>query len=72
MEARVFKRVRLHDQKKMFFFYAKEEKAYKICYKGLVQAYPSAKYKVVNGYGHMTYSIRHTDEYVQMLRDVSA
>ena len=58
------------DQKKLFFFYAKEEKAYKICYKGLVQAYPNAVFKVVSGYGHMTYSVRHIDEYVQMLRDV--
>lgn len=54
---------------KMFFFYAKEEKAYKICYKGLVQAYPNAVFKVVSGYGHMTYSVRHTNEYVQLLRD---
>ena len=57
------------DQKKLFFFYAKEEKAYKICYKGLVQAYPNAVFKVVSGYGHMTYSVRHTNEYVQLLRD---
>ena len=57
------------DQKKLLFFYAKEEKAYKICYKGLKHAYPNAEFRVVSGYGHMTYSVRHTEEYVQMLRD---
>lgn len=60
------------EQKKMFFFYAKEEKAYKTCYKGLKQAYPNAKFKVVTGYGHITYSTKHTGEYIQMIRTICA
>lgn len=59
-----------NEQQKMHFFYAKEEKAYKTCYKLLKTAYPNAKFKVVSGYGHMTYSVRNTEEYLQMLRKV--
>lgn len=58
------------DQKKLFFFYAREEKAYKICYKALRRAYPHAVFRVISGYGHMTYSMRHTDEYVQLIREI--
>lgn len=60
----------VEEQKKMFFFYAKEEKAYKTCYKGLKQAYPNAKFKAVVGYGHITYSMKHTSEYIHMIRDM--
>lgn len=60
------------EQEKMFFFYAKEEKAYKTCYKGLSKAYPNAKFKVVEGYGHVTYSTKHTAEYIQMIRTMCA
>lgn len=60
------------EQGKMFFFYAKEEKAYKTCCEGLKKAYPNAKFKVVDGYGHITYSTKHIDEYIQMLRSICA
>lgn len=60
------------EQKKLFFFYAREEKAYKTCCKGLRQAYPNARFKVVTGYGHITYSTKHTGEYIQMIRDICA
>ncbi len=57
-------------QKKMHFFYAKEEKAYRTCYKGVKKAYPNAAYTVVTGYGHLTYSMKNTDKYVAMMREI--
>jgi len=54
----------------MYFFYAKEEKAYRSCYKYVKKAYPDANYKVVSGYGHLTYSVKHTDEYVSRLIEI--
>lgn len=57
-------------QRKMHFFYGKEEKAYKSCFKGVKRAYPFAKYKIVEGYGHLTYSIKSTDTYVKMIRSI--
>lgn len=55
-------------QKCMHFFYAAEEKAYKTCFRYVYTAYPKADYKVVSGYGHMTYSVKKKDEYLAMLR----
>jgi pimeloyl-ACP methyl ester carboxylesterase len=57
-------------QKNLYFFYAKEEKAYKTCFKKVKKAYPKANYKVVTGYGHMTYSVRETEKYTEMLRKI--
>jgi hypothetical protein len=57
-------------QKNLCFFYAKEEKAYKTCIKGVKKAYPDANYKVVTGYGHLTYSARETEKYTQMIRKI--
>ena len=45
-------------QKHMHFFYAKEEKAYRDCYKYVKAAYPEADYRVESGFGHLTYSVR--------------
>lgn len=57
-------------QKKMYFIYGGNEKAYKSCYEGVKNAYPLATYKVMEGYGHLSYSIVNTDEYVKLLKTV--
>jgi pimeloyl-ACP methyl ester carboxylesterase len=57
-------------QKNLFFFYAKEEKAYRTCIKGVKKAYPYANYKVVSGYGHLTYSVRETEKYTEMIKKI--
>lgn len=54
----------------MYFFYGKDEKAYKSCYNGVKKAYPSANYKVVAGYGHLTYSIKNTADYIDRIKSV--
>jgi len=59
-------------QKRMHFFYAAEEKAYKTCFRRVFMAYPQANYKIVSGYGHMTYSVKRKDEYLQILRRICA
>jgi hypothetical protein len=58
------------DQKKFYFLYAKEEKAYKTCFRKVKKTYPNANYKVLTGYGHMTYSARETEKYTQMIRKI--
>ena len=55
-------------QKNMHFFYAKQEKAYKTCINGVKKAYPNAVYEVVDGYGHLTYSLKNRDEYIKKLK----
>ena len=57
-------------QKRMHFFYSKEEKAYRLCADGVKKAYPLADYTVVEGYGHLTYSMKNTDDYVQRLKTI--
>ena len=57
-------------QKKMFFFYGKEEKAYRTCFKNVKKAYPLATYKVKEGYGHLTYSIKNTKDYISIIRNL--
>lgn len=42
-------------QNKMYFFYGKEEKAYKTCYSGVKKAYPQANSIFKEGYGHLMY-----------------
>lgn len=54
----------------MYFFYGEDEKAYKSCYNGVKKAYPSANYKVVAGYGHLTYSIKNTADYIDRIKSV--
>jgi pimeloyl-ACP methyl ester carboxylesterase len=58
------------NQKKFYFLYAREEKAYKTCFKKVKKTYPNANYKVLTGYGHMTYSARETEKYTQMIRKI--
>lgn len=55
-------------QRKMQFFYATGEKAYRLCCDGVKKAYPQAVYTLVDGYGHLTYSIKETDKYAEMLK----
>ncbi len=57
-------------QKKMYFFYGGAEKAYKTCYAGVKTAYPMAEYNIVDGYGHLTYSMKNTETYVKLVRSV--
>ena len=45
-------------QNKMYFFYGKEEKAYKTCYSGVKKAYLQANSIFKEGYGHLMYSIK--------------
>lgn len=40
-------------QNKMYFFYGKEEKAYKTCYRGVKKAYPQSNSIFKEGYGHL-------------------
>ena len=57
-------------QNKMYFFYGKEEKAYKTCYRGVKKAYPQANSIFKEGYGHLMYSIKKTDDYVEILKGI--
>ena len=57
-------------QKNIYFFYGKDEKAYKSCYKLVKKAYPYANYRIEKDHGHMTYSCEYTDEYVNLLKDI--
>ena len=57
-------------QRKMHFFYGGGEKAYRLCCDGVKKAYPKAVYTVVDGYGHLTYSVKETDAYIKLLRSV--
>ncbi len=52
----------------MHFFYAKEEKAYTACFKYVKKAYPKADFRVESGFGHLTYSLKNTDQYIDWLR----
>lgn len=65
-----FPKVDVKMQKHTYFFYGKNEKAYKTCYKLVNKAYPYANYRVEKGHGHMTYSCEFTDEYVEWLRNI--
>lgn len=57
-------------QDRMYFFYGKEEKAYKTCYKGVKKTYPYANFIFKEGYGHLMYSIKKTADYVESLKDI--
>ena len=57
-------------QNKMYFFYGKEEKAYKTCYGGVKKAYPHANSIFKEGYGHLMYSMKKTDDYIEILKEI--
>ena len=57
-------------QNRIYFFYGKEEKAYKRCYKGVKKAYPQANSILKEGYGHLMYSIKKTANYVKILIEI--
>lgn len=57
-------------QKRTYFFYGEDEKAYKTCYKLVKKAYPLANYRVEKGHGHISYSCERTEEYVAWLRKI--
>ena len=54
-------------QKRMTFFYSKEESAWRFCHKKLQKAYPFARYRLVSGYGHVGYPGEHLEEYCAWL-----
>ena len=59
-----------NQQKKMFFFYGTDEKAYRRCFKKVKQAYPLANYTLKEGYGHLTYSIKNTNNYIEIIKKI--
>lgn len=50
-------------QRRLYFFYSREESAWRFCHRKLKRAYPGAHYKLVSGYGHVGYPGEHLDEY---------
>lgn len=56
-------------QKKMYFFYGSEEKAYKTCYKHVKKAYPNANYRIEKDEGHITYIKDHLSDYIGWIKD---
>ena len=60
-------------QNKMYFFYGKEEKAYKTCYRGVKKAILNQTLflkKAMDIYGHLMYSIKKTDDYIEILKEI--
>jgi pimeloyl-ACP methyl ester carboxylesterase len=57
-------------QRNIYFMYAKDEKACKTCYRLVKKAYPQANIKVLDGYGHLTYSVKCQPEYVKLLKKI--
>ena len=54
-------------QKRLTFFYSKEESAWRFCHRKLQKSYPFAHYKLVSGYGHVGYPGEHLAEYCDWL-----
>lgn len=50
-------------QKRMVFFYSREESAWRFCGGRLKKAYPFAHIRLVSGYGHVGYPGEHPKEY---------
>lgn len=65
-----FPKFRDEVQKRVYFCYGTDEKAYKSCIKGVRTAYPNANYIIKDGHSHMTYSMEHTDEYLVLLKNI--
>lgn len=57
-------------QENIFFVFAEEEKNFKSCFKNLIDAYPMANFKTLSGQGHLTYSVRKTDDYLRVIRAI--
>lgn len=57
-------------QKRMHFFYDKDEKACRTCLKLVQKAYPQADYRIVSGHGHLTYCCKHTGEYIDWIKEI--
>lgn len=56
------------ENSRWFFLYAKDEKACKTCLRNVKKAYGRAAFQLLEGYGHMTYSLRETEAYIALLR----
>ena len=57
-------------QENIFFVYASNEKNFKSCFKHLIDAYPAANFKTLNGEGHLTYSVKKTEDYLKVIRAI--
>ncbi|SDA20974.1 Pimeloyl-ACP methyl ester carboxylesterase [Ruminococcus sp. YE71] len=57
-------------QENIFFVYSDEEKTFKSCFRHLIEAYPAANFKTISGYGHLTYSVEKTDDYLRVIRAI--
>lgn len=57
-------------QENIFFVYADEEKSFKTCFRHLIEAYPAANFKTLSGYGHLSYSVKKTDDYLRVIRAI--
>ena len=55
-------------QRKMYFFYGSEEKAYKACFKHVKKAYPNANYRIEKDEGHLTYINGHLNDYISLIK----
>ena len=58
-------------QEHLYFFYSKEESAWRFCHRRLQKAYPYAHYKLVSGYGHVGYPGEHLEEYCRWLSSLA-
>ena len=50
-------------QRRLWFFYSREESAWRFCHRKLQKAYPHARYRLVSGYGHVGYPGEHLKVY---------
>lgn len=57
-------------QENIFFVFAEKERNFKSCFKHLIEAYPMANFKTLSGQGHLTYSVRKTDDYLEVIRAI--
>ena len=55
-------------QTRIHFLYGSGEKAYKTCSALVKKAYPCAKMTVFKDYGHMTFSVKHTEKYIALIK----
>ena len=65
-----FSKFNENQQKKIFFFYGIDEKVYRRCFKKVKQTYPLANYALKEGYGHLTYSIKNANNYIEIIKSL--
>ena len=55
-------------QTRIHFLYGSGEKAYKTCNMLVRKAYPNAQMTVFKDYGHLTFSAKHTEKYIKLIK----